>query len=107
MSISGTSADGAAVSLTGDCAEPSPCGYTQLAKDEPLTLTTTFSVPKGFNKKVTVTATVTSGTPDSNSANNTATTTAMHAGCSSVSGSDVSLWLAAFVLLAMMRRRAV
>lgn len=106
VSISGTASDGSMLALTGDCAEPSPCGYSELAKDAPLTLNTTFSVPKGFNKKVTVTATVTSGTPDSDMSNNTASTTAVHAGCSSVSASSVSLWLAAFVLLAMMRRRS-
>lgn len=106
VSISGVAADGSALALTGDCAEPSPCGYSELAKDAPLTLNTTFSVPKGFNKKVTVTATVTSGTPDSDASNNTASTTAVHAGCSTISASTVSLWLAAFVLVAMMRRRS-
>jgi hypothetical protein len=96
-------ADGSTQTLTGDCA--AGCTLTQLAKDETYSVPSTFSVPKGFNQKVTFTATVTSGTPDADASNNTASTSAQHTGCSAVSGTEASLWLAAFVLLAMWRTR--
>jgi len=96
-------ADGSTLTVTGDCSGPDQCVLTQLGNGETWEFATTFAVPKGFNQKVTFTATVNSYTPDSNSANNSASTTAAKGGCS-VSGGEASLLMGALVMLGFRRR---
>ncbi len=98
-------ADGSALTVTGDCSGPEKCILTQLGNSETWEFATTFAVPKDFNKKVTFTATVSSYTPDSNEANNTASTSSEKGGCSSLGGADASMLLAAFAVLAVLRAR--
>ncbi len=102
-----TGSNGAALTLTGDCAGDNPaCTLGQLANGDTWSFPTLFSVPKDFGQKVTFSATVSSLTPDPDAGNNTATTQFAR-GCSTVSGSDVSVWWLAMVLVFALRRRSV
>lgn len=103
--VSLVAADGTTLVLTGDCSGEPPCVLTQLGNGEIWEFTTTFAVPKGFNQKVTFSATVSSLTPDSNTVNNTAATSAAKGGCSSVSGPQASAWLAFLAFIALSRTR--
>jgi uncharacterized repeat protein (TIGR01451 family)/uncharacterized protein (TIGR03382 family) len=99
------------VSGGGGACSSSGCSLATLAPGASQAFSSQVSVPAGFSGSVTVTATVTSATPDPNSANNTASATASTApassgksGCSATGEPATALGMAA-VALALLRRR--
>jgi len=85
------------------------CSLGNLASGASQTFLSNISVPVGFSGSVTLTAVVTSATPDPNAANNTASATAStpgSGGCSSTPGPVTGITVAAVALgLALRRRR--
>lgn len=63
------------VSNSGACATPYPCSLGTITAGNSVTITTIYSVPASASGTVNNTATVTTSTPDSNSANDMSTAT--------------------------------
>ena len=112
--VSGTSANPPVLaSIGGGCvATEFPCQFGTLAKGQTVSFTSTFTVPTTFQSGATFTAVATSSTPDSNSANNTASFTfavgssssSSGGGCSA-SGEPVTLFGLLGLAVAMVLRR--
>jgi MYXO-CTERM domain-containing protein len=112
--VSGTSANPPVLaSIAGGCIGTQfPCQFGTLAKGQTVSFTSTFTVPTTFQSGATFTAVATSSTPDSNSANNTASFTFAVAGSGSSGGGcsasgEPATWLGllGLALTIVLRRR--
>jgi len=98
-------------SNSGQCLNAFPCAMGTIQKGVTVSVTSTFSVPAGFQNGTTFTATVAASTPDSNSANNSAsfafstTSSSSGGGCSSTGGPATVLGLLGLALVLVIRRR--
>jgi uncharacterized protein (TIGR03382 family) len=97
-------------SNTGDCTNAFPCALRTIPAGTTRTITSTFSIPAGFANGATFTTTVTSATPDTNTANNSAsfaftTGGGGSGGCSATNEPATFLGLAGLALGLILRRR--
>jgi MYXO-CTERM domain-containing protein len=111
--LTGTSANPPVLtSITGGCVGTEfPCYFGTLAKGATMSFSSVFTVPATFKDGATFTATATSATPDSNSANNTAAfafstaTSSSGGGCSSSGEPATLLGLLGLAAAIVLRRR--
>jgi uncharacterized repeat protein (TIGR01451 family)/MYXO-CTERM domain-containing protein len=110
--VSGTASSPPVLASTiGGVCTGFPCEIGTLTKGQTVTVQSNFTIPAGFQNGATFTATVTAATPDSNSANNTATFAfstggSSSSGCSSTGGPVTVLGLVGLALALGLRRRA-
>ena len=111
-SVTGTAANPPVfVSNDGECVNAFPCLFDTLVKGETVSFTTSFTVPATFQSGAKFTATATSTTPDSNSANNAASftfasgTASSGGGCSSSGGPTTLFGLLGLAVAIVLRRR--